>query len=196
MRVCKKCKFQLPLDQFYVTTGGNVLTKCNKCRLQEKREYNQRTKKHRAEYCSNIPIERKKAKYLRGREKDKQRKAANLGTVFGWCGKLFHAAKARAKKRGMDFSLSQEFVLELWEKQNGSCCLTGIPFELITGGNCGYKRYNPYSASLDRIDNSKGYTPENVRLVCTAINLAMNEFGLEQFEIFCKSFVNYRGKLT
>ena len=194
MKVCKKCKSELPLDQFYVTTGGNVLTKCNGCRLQEKREYNARTKKHRAEYTASIPIERRKARYLKGREKDRQRKEQKLGTVFGWCGKLFHAAKARAKKKGMDFSISYDFVLDLWERQNGSCCLTGIPFELRTGGNCGYKRFNPYSASLDRIDNGKGYTADNVRLVCTAINLAINEFGLEQFEKLCKNFVNYRGK--
>jgi hypothetical protein len=94
----------------------------------------------------------------------------------------------------MEFSLPTDFIHELWEKQGGKCCLTGTDFELVTGGNCGYKRFNPNSASVDRIDNSKGYTPDNVRLVCTAINLAINEFGLENFEKLCEKFVNYRGK--
>jgi hypothetical protein len=34
--------------------------------------------------------------------------------------------------------------------------------------------------SLDRIDNSKGYTPENTRLTCLAWNLLRNDASIDE----------------
>ena len=47
--------------------------------------------------------------------------------------------------------------------------------------------------SLDRIDSSKGYTVENCRLVCTAVNLAMNEWGEDVLERIALYYRRKRG---
>jgi len=38
---------------------------------------------------------------------------------------------------------------------------------------------NPYAPSLDRIVPAHGYAPGNVRFVLEAVNVAMNQWGLE-----------------
>lgn len=48
--------------------------------------------------------------------------------------------------------------------------MTGIPFELSTGrGNGGA---DPWAPSLDQMDPSIGYTPENTRVVVWMFNAA------------------------
>ena len=39
----------------------------------------------------------------------------------------------------------------------------------------------PFAPSLDRIDSSGGYTRDNTRLVCQAVNFALNAFGEDIF---------------
>jgi hypothetical protein len=46
------------------------------------------------------------------------------------------------------------------------------------------KETSPYSASLDRIDSSKGYMKGNVEFVCLAVNLAKQSFSREQMMTF------------
>lgn len=55
-----------------------------------------------------------------------------------------------------------------------SCAVTGIPFVYDVPGH-------PLMPSLDRIDSSKGYTADNVRLVCWAVNCAASTWGLEAY---------------
>jgi hypothetical protein len=54
--------------------------------------------------------------------------------------------------------------------------LSGIPFEFERRWR-GQRR--PFAPSLDRINSAKGYVYSNCRLVCVAVNIAMNEWGLE-----------------
>jgi hypothetical protein len=54
-----------------------------------------------------------------------------------------------------------------------------LPFIFSYGDTPKNHRYLPFSPSLDKIDPKKGYTKDNVRLVITAINLALNNFGEE-----------------
>lgn len=70
---------------------------------------------------------------------------------------------ALARKRA-EVTIDQDYLLELYDRQQGLCALSGIKLTLATG------KMSPTSLSVDRIDNSKGYIPGNVRLVCVAIN--------------------------
>jgi hypothetical protein len=54
----------------------------------------------------------------------------------------------------------------------GACEITGTSFDLSAG-----KKFN--SPSIDRIDPSRGYEPDNIRIVCFAMNAAMGEWGEE-----------------
>jgi hypothetical protein len=74
---------------------------------------------------------------------------------------LIAKAKFRCKTVGLEYSLSKEWATAMWD---GKCSVTGLPFSRGNG------RTHILSPSLDRIDSSKGYTPENCRFVCWGIN--------------------------
>jgi hypothetical protein len=59
--------------------------------------------------------------------------------------------------------------------------MTGIEFDYKKDRK--FKRH-PFSPSLDRIDNDRGYTPENTRVVCTMYNYCRNVARDEDVEYF------------
>lgn len=75
-------------------------------------------------------------------------------------------AKRRAVKANMFFNLTLNDLLDLWNLSQ-KCKLTNIPLVLETN--------HMNSLSIDRIDNSQGYTKLNVQLVCKAINYMKND---------------------
>lgn len=87
---------------------------------------------------------------------------------------VYSKARANAKRRGLEFTLTEKDFAALVDRAAGACMLTAIPFD------AGYRddtRFRPYAPSLDRIDSAKGYTPGNVRLVISAVNIALGQWG-------------------
>jgi hypothetical protein len=82
--------------------------------------------------------------------------------------RLYDAAKGKAVSRGLSFDL--EFNTVLIGVQRGRCEVSGIPFDMRK------KPYGamdfPFRASLDRIDNTLGYTCSNVKVVAKIYNTA------------------------
>jgi len=97
-------------------------------------------------------------------------------------------AKHRAKKRGMAFDLTEEWVLEQMKRQDCKCALTGIPF---LADEEGY-RVRAYAPSLDRIDNAWGYTTDNVRIVVFGINVMLSDWGEEVFHSIAEGYRHVR----
>lgn len=92
---------------------------------------------------------------------------------------MCQAAKIRAKKRGLEFNISpKDFTLP------NNCPVLGIPLFTSSGSVC------PNSPTLDRIDNSKGYVPENVVIVSFKANTIKNMASIEDLE---KVFTFYKG---
>lgn len=89
---------------------------------------------------------------------------------------LFLSARGRAKKRGIPFDLDYS-ELE-WPTE---CPVLGIP---IFKGKAGSSNDN--SPSLDRFDNSKGYTKDNVRIISRRANTLKNDASLEELEKIVK----------
>lgn len=88
-------------------------------------------------------------------------------------------------------ALTPEFLVDLWHRQNGRCAITGLPMTQIHGR--GIVQTN---ASIDRIDPSGGYEPNNVWLVCRAINVGKSNMTLEEYVAFCRAVVNAHGHLA
>lgn len=82
--------------------------------------------------------------------------------------------KRRATKIGKEFSIDESFVKYLLEvKQDNRCKVTNIPI-IIKHPKDG--KFNICdSASLDRIDNTKGYTKDNVQWVALGVNYMKND---------------------
>jgi len=90
-----------------------------------------------------------------------------------------------SKKRKQEYDIDLEYLFQLWETQNGICPFTKQKLELRTH-NYTHIENRPYQASLDRIDNNKGYVKGNVRFVALIFNYARNNFSDEQVLEFCK----------
>jgi len=84
-------------------------------------------------------------------------------------------------------NITLENLKELWESQKGKCYILG--HDLILPDDKQKINHN-YLASIDRIDNSKGYVKDNIRFVCATVNYAKNKFDdlfLKEFLTLCKS---------
>lgn len=87
---------------------------------------------------------------------------------------LHKRCRIAAKKREINFEITKENIEQITSRANGRCELTGIIFSFDRFND---KNIRPWSPSIDRIDSEQGYTKDNIRLVCTAVNLALNQFG-------------------
>jgi hypothetical protein len=113
---------------------------------------------------------------------------------------MFRPFMKVVKQRNKEWNISLEYLKELWESQDGTCPFTGFKLEARThysyksgiSGN-GNTPLNIKVASLDRIDNSKGYIVGNVRFVSVMFNYARNIFSDEEVVEFAKAIVNTRG---
>jgi hypothetical protein len=91
---------------------------------------------------------------------------------------LMNGAHKRARQKGVPCSLTAAWC-ERAAKQT-HCSVTGIAFEY--GERLRGTSVDPRTPSLDRIDPKKGYTPDNVRLVCHWVNVARGELTDAQFK--------------
>lgn len=95
-----------------------------------------------------------------------------------------HVHAARAK--GLSFELT---ILEAWQqfqKQDGKCAYTGWELYFNKTNDTQTDR----TASLDRIDSSKGYSSENIQWVHRDINKLKRNFSSERFIAMCKAVAN------
>lgn len=78
-------------------------------------------------------------------------------------------------RRKIPFELSLEFIGDLLEQQDYKCALSGLPISALEG-----------TASLDRIDSSKGYTYDNVQWLHKDINMMKRHYSQDYFIYLCK----------
>lgn len=97
-------------------------------------------------------------------------------------GKYWGVIKNRAKKRGYTIDINIKYAWDLYIKQNKKCALSGIPIEFAISN----KRNSETTASLDRIDSSKGYIEGNVQWVHKHINIMKNVFDQNYFISLCE----------
>jgi hypothetical protein len=93
------------------------------------------------------------------------------------------------QRRNLEFTIDLDYLVTFLESQNGMCALTGWPLEFTRGGE--YKgRNNPKGCTIDRIDNSKGYIPGNIQLVCCMPNYVKGSMGLAEFQSMCRDIAS------
>lgn len=97
---------------------------------------------------------------------------------------ILNSARQRCLKNNREFDLTKDFILDLYDKQNGKCYYTNL--ELLP--------YNDHSnhqcISIDRIDSNKGYTKGNVVLCCWIINRIKLNLSVEEFIKYCSLVSN------
>ena len=101
--------------------------------------------------------------------------------------------KNNAKRRNISWSeeLTIEYLYELLLKQNKKCALTGLDIDLTESRNNSNVAFEFMTASLDRIDSSKGYEPNNVQWVHKDINRMKWAFPQNEFIEMCQLVINH-----
>jgi len=138
---------------------------CGSIFERENREQNRSLKLNRRTFCSrkcsgkaninNIPID-KISNY------DISQHSSNRKDEYT----PFKSYLRRIKSRTKEIDIDLEYIKYIWEKQEGICPYSKIKLILCSDGI-----NDPiYTASIDRIDSTKGYIKGNIQFVSTAIN--------------------------
>jgi hypothetical protein len=48
---------------------------------------------------------------------------------------------------------------------------------------------NRYRGSLDRIDSTKGYSKDNIQIVCAQVNLMKHELTINELKFWCEKIL-------
>lgn len=186
---CKLCKKQL--DQDYRKKNAESIAAKKKIYRQNNREKIREGQKR--------SVEKNKEHYLHYLEKYKEEhreESRQRANEYYWANKeevlekqrvirnttpqkhMLTAAKKRAKESDMDFDLEVDdlFVPQI-------CPILGI--SLATGSLTKEKQ----SPSLDRLDNSKGYTKENSWVISSLSNTMKSDASFEDLVLFAKWIV-------
>ena len=92
----------------------------------------------------------------------------------------FHKFKIGAETRGLIFDITLDDVWFLYTAQEGKCALSGMPIGWAEVGAL-------HTASIDRIDNTKGYIKGNIQLLHKDINMMKRSYNQEYFIEICKA---------
>ena len=106
------------------------------------------------------------------------KKLSKQRKVDAWEYYLWLEAKSSSKTRNLEFSIIVDDIKELYVNQNGECYWFGIELEPSL------KPKHPYQPSIDRLDNSKGYTKDNIVLCCYSANIGRNRNTADDWKIF------------
>ena len=134
------------------------------------------TAKSRCKKCTSIQNLRRLDANPAAKQLNKERAALwqrNNPIRYRWL-----QAKNRAARKDLEFSITESDILSLYDKQNGLCAYTGLQLSL----DC--SEFDLQSASIDRVDSSKGYILDNVVLCCVVVNTMKNDLSTDQFKTF------------
>lgn len=105
-----------------------------------------------------------------------------IGLVGGIRASFFNKYITGAHQRNKHWGISIQDAAEKLNSQNNVCALSGLK---IDAGASGCKLAD-ITASLDRIDNSKGYEIDNIQWVHKDINMMRGSLPVDKFIELCK----------
>jgi len=138
---------------------------------QKRKKINETTRKY-----WSIPENNERRKKLLNENRQKVRDLSDKEQVSHWrfLQSKLDTCKHRAKKVGMESTLTREEIKELIP-DNLRCPVFNNKFIFNTS--------SPDNLSLDRIDNTKGYTKENTVVVSKRVNTIKGDATVEELYI-------------
>lgn len=160
-----KCKDVIELED---GTFGVLCPECGKLKISTKRKNATRSRKRHCVSCSN-------------------RKPENSGHL-GWYKQVVSVSFINgyiksAKERHIKWDVDGDYLADLLISQDFKCALSGESISAYSA------RCN--SASLDRIDSSKGYEVGNVQWLYRTINMMKQSYSQDEFIRMCKAVSTY-----
>lgn len=207
MKKCTKCGVLKELSDFHkrIETPIGVQSQCKKCRAESQkknilnlREYQTRYRNLNKEkiknYLREYNIENKerigqnKKKYRKENKDSIEKLYREAQSRITYRAKrMFNEAKRTAPKRNLTFSICADHVIALLF--SGKCSKSGIKFDFGPSSST----RNPFGPSLDRIDNNRGYEPDNIQIVCNFYNIGKSDNNEIDFLAFCLAVAAKQG---
>ncbi len=159
------------------------ICKCDNCGIEFQKpqsEVNRNQKLSRKNFCSRTCVGKNNTKNFGDRKSvyDISRHSGNRNDGYT----KFRYHFRNISKRTKELDITVENLKEVWENQKGICPYLGIELHLNSYGKI--KKDPITSASLDRIDSSKGYVKGNLQWISRAMNYLKNDMSEQQvFEI-------------
>jgi len=99
----------------------------------------------------------------------------------------FTKVRIRAKNSNIPFNISIDYINNLYLTQNRQCALSGIEL-LLQKENYSRSKGSgrTQTASLDRIDSTKGYVEGNIQWIHKDINMIKKAYSQDYFIELCK----------
>ena len=97
---------------------------------------------------------------------------------------MLKSLKSQCEHDKINCEMTLQDVKDLFTQQNGKSALTGIemyPSKIP---------YYPFQPSLDRIDNNKPHTKDNLHMVCLSENMGRNSMTIEEFQDYIQQLKN------
>jgi hypothetical protein len=98
--------------------------------------------------------------------------------------RLLYYSRVRAKEKCLKHTITKDWLEE--KTKSNLCELTKIEFDYDTT-----IQRNPFGPSIDRIDVSKGYTPDNCRIVIWAVNAGLGHYSERDLYRVCKAYLDF-----
>lgn len=171
-KLCPNCKKTLPINRFRVSQKSKTgrYWMCEDCY----RYHNDLNRGMDKNYFRKLRIKISKE------YRDEINKLSNKSRLNNFERFMWSAAKKRAKAKGIEFSIKiSDIVIP------SVCPILEVPFEYGTKDN--YE----YTPSLDRIDNSKGYTKDNILVMSKKANSMKNNASWDEIKRFCANIIRY-----
>ncbi len=108
---------------------------------------------------------------------------SNYKGVGDLSGTYFNEIVTNAEDRKIEIGVSIEEIWELFKLQKGLCRFTGMKLSL--------GRFEERTASLDRIDSTKGYILGNVQWVHKIVNMMKRSMTDDEFIRWCGAISNH-----
>lgn len=105
-----------------------------------------------------------------------------IGLIGGVRLSFFRKYEVGAHQRNKEWKITAEDAAKQLNVQNSRCALTGVNLDAGASG-C---HLNQITASLDRIDNSRGYTVDNIQWVHKDVNMMRGSLTIERFQELCR----------
>jgi hypothetical protein len=150
MKICVICKISKPLTEFHnrSSTKGGKQTSCKEC--------------HYNNYVKYIGIEENFINALYSGLWSRWRKIKKREDL------------TKEEKKQHEVKITKPKFLKLWEehkkKYGLKCCMTQTDFTFQRGIKRKISNKHNHNVSVDRLDNSKGYTANNIVFVTFAFN--------------------------
>ena len=89
--------------------------------------------------------------------------------------------QGKRRTKVLEFSVTLDYISQLFELQQGKCAFTGVELRFRVFGNSAKSG----TASLDRIDSSKGYIPGNVQCIHKTLQSMKGSIPDNLFRAWC-----------